>query len=221
MTSDSSSAAPSVERLRQRLRERRKGGCQYAPCHEYVPKQPEDYGYGSCKRCGWAEPEHIIDELVRVLDHERSLVAEIQRQGDEIEVLRMQLAACMAAALGNTPATVAERLPREHPYWSAAYHDVCNAVDREMTHRQRLEAAEAEIQRLTDALKTYGQHKFDCEIERGTEMEREQRMWNRIKGRCEWCGNERHDSSNGACQLTRLCTCEFTDALTAQKPEQP
>lgn len=50
----------------------------------------------------------------------------------------MKLAACSAAALGNTPATVAERLPREHPYWSASYDDVCKAVDREMAYRQQL-----------------------------------------------------------------------------------
>jgi len=48
--------------LVQRIKARRTNGGE--PCPEYVPKKPEDYGYGSCKRCGWAEPEHCIDQLL-------------------------------------------------------------------------------------------------------------------------------------------------------------
>jgi len=40
---------------------------------------------------------------------------------DELETERMRLAACMAAALGNTERTVAERIARDHPYWSASW----------------------------------------------------------------------------------------------------
>lgn len=61
--------------------------------------------------------------------------AEATRQ--ELENERLRLAACTSAAWGNTPATVALRLPAGHPYASASYFDVCAAVDREM-------AAEAE-----------------------------------------------------------------------------
>lgn len=64
----------SSDTLAQRLKYRRKGGCQYAPCAVYVPKSPDDYGYGSCTQCGWSEPEHLIDELAarcRELEEER------------------------------------------------------------------------------------------------------------------------------------------------------
>ena len=57
---------------------------------------------------------------------------------DELETERMRLAACMAAALGNTERTVAERIARDHPYWSASYKAVCDAVDREMALRAAL-----------------------------------------------------------------------------------
>ena len=58
----------------------------------------------------------------------------------QVETLDLKLAACMTAALGNTPEAVAQRIPREHPYWSASYGDVCAAVDREMALRARVEA---------------------------------------------------------------------------------
>jgi hypothetical protein len=53
----------SASDLIARCKARRKGGCDYPPCPTYEPKTPADYGYGSCERCGWTEPEHIIDEL--------------------------------------------------------------------------------------------------------------------------------------------------------------
>ncbi len=62
---------------------------------------------------------------------------------DELERERMRLAACMSAALGNTPSTAAERIGRDHPYWSASYGCVCDAVDREMALR-------AEVSRLRE-----------------------------------------------------------------------
>jgi hypothetical protein len=86
----------------------------------------------------------------------------------------------MSAALSNTPFTAAERIGRDHPYWSASYGCVCDAVDREMAlraevsrlrealaeetedaaqwlreegiERKRAEAAEAEVSRLQQAL---------------------------------------------------------------------
>lgn len=63
----------------------------------------------------------------------------------ELETERMRLAVCTAAALGNTPEAVAQRLPREHPYWSASYGDVCAAVDREMALRARLTQLETAL----------------------------------------------------------------------------
>jgi hypothetical protein len=54
---------------------------------------------------------------------------------NEAERLRMQLAGCGVAAMGNTTQEVAKRLDRSSPYWSASYGDVCAAVDREMRLR--------------------------------------------------------------------------------------
>jgi hypothetical protein len=80
------------------------------------------------------------------------LRADRDRLREEREVGEMQLAACMAAALGNTPETAAERIGPGHPYYSASYGDVCRAVDREMKLREEIAAKDAEIQRLKDAL---------------------------------------------------------------------
>ncbi len=66
----------------------------------------------------------------------------------ELERERMRLAACMSAALGNTPDAVAQRIGPEHPYWSASYGDMCKAVDREIELR-------AEVSRLREALDRY------------------------------------------------------------------
>ena len=61
-----------------------------------------------------------------------------QVEADELETLRMMLAACTTAAIGNTLSTVARRLQPGHPYYSASYRDVCDAVDREMALREEL-----------------------------------------------------------------------------------
>jgi hypothetical protein len=53
--------------LRARL-EKRREGTETSPCQKYQCDDPCDYGYRSCQRCGWAEPEHLIDELAAFLD---------------------------------------------------------------------------------------------------------------------------------------------------------
>jgi hypothetical protein len=63
----------------------------------------------------------------------------IMGKGDELEVERMRLAACGVAALGNTKGTMAERITKDNPYWSASYGDVCSAVDREVLYREALD----------------------------------------------------------------------------------
>ena len=62
----------------------------------------------------------------------------------ESELHGLQMAAISAAALGNTLTTATDRIRRDHPYWTPAYQDVCDAVDREMAHRARAERAEAD-----------------------------------------------------------------------------
>lgn len=51
----------------------------------------------------------------------------------------MQLTAITVAAMQNTRGDVAERLDRDHPYWSVAYMDVCHAIDREIMWREIVE----------------------------------------------------------------------------------
>lgn len=70
--------------LTDRVKARRtRGG---APCPKYEPKNPEDYGYGSCKRCGWAEPEHVSDELLE----------KCERQEDQLREVRVFLSKLLA-----------------------------------------------------------------------------------------------------------------------------
>jgi hypothetical protein len=67
---------------------------------------------------------------------------------EELTTERLRLAAVTSAALGNTRANQAARLTWEHPYWSASYGDVCDAVDREIEHREALEKLQHENERL-------------------------------------------------------------------------
>lgn len=48
----------------------------------------------------------------------------------------MQMAAVCTAAMMNTRESAKERIGKDNPYWTQAYQDVCDAVDREMTHRE-------------------------------------------------------------------------------------
>ncbi len=81
---------------------------------------------------------HIKDEKAfadQLLDAQQQIAALMA----ERETLELKLSACSVAALGNTPATVAERIAPSHPYYSASYGDVCNAVDREIIYREALD----------------------------------------------------------------------------------
>lgn len=60
----------------------------------------------------------------------------------------MELAAISTASIQNTRLTIKDRITKENPYWTVAYGDVCNAVDREMNHRQNLEKMEAILKRI-------------------------------------------------------------------------
>jgi hypothetical protein len=65
------------------------------------------------------------------------LTSDYDPKDAELETLRVQLAACGVAAMANTPATVAQRLSRDSPYWTASYGDVCRAVDKQIELRDR------------------------------------------------------------------------------------
>jgi hypothetical protein len=63
----------------------------------------------------------------------------------DLETERMRLAACGVAAMANTPASVAERITADSPYYSASYGDVCSTVDREMALRADVEKLRQQV----------------------------------------------------------------------------
>ena len=87
--------------------------------------------------------------------------AEIERLRAELERERMRLVACSVAAIQNTRKSARDRITSESWAWSASYGDICRAVDREITERERAERAEAErdtlaaIVRAADAMREH------------------------------------------------------------------
>ena len=70
---------------------------------------------------------------------------------DELEILRMQLAACGVVARANTPESAQAARQMLPEYRSASLEDVEAAVDREMELRQALLLLEFEISAVIDA----------------------------------------------------------------------
>lgn len=60
----------------------------------------------------------------------------------------MQLAAISTASIQNTESTIKDRIPRENPYWTVAYSDVCAAIDREIKHRNDLKSVREMVSRF-------------------------------------------------------------------------
>ena len=79
---------------------------------------------------------------------------ENQKQPEPIdyETYVMQLAAISTASLQNTENSRKSRLPRSNTYWTAAYSDVCDAVDREIRWRNACEKARAILDRYLAGL---------------------------------------------------------------------
>lgn len=72
-----------------------------------------------------------MNSMDKLIEDMRNKILEIQ----ELHV--MQLAAISTAALQNTEASKSERIGKYNPYWTVAYQDVCDAVDREILERNR------------------------------------------------------------------------------------
>lgn len=81
---------------------------------------------------GQAALDESNNEILRLKD-------EIEKLSTELEHERLRLAACATAALQNTREGQTRRLERSSPCWSASYHEVCCAVDREIEHREMSE----------------------------------------------------------------------------------
>lgn len=94
---------------------------------------------------GWCHPMNSHKEmdtnLVFAIADEvtKWLVAALRA---EVERMTMQAAACMTAAFQNTRDSAKERIGRDNPYWTQAYQDVCDAVDREIEWRERAQSSE-------------------------------------------------------------------------------
>lgn len=67
---------------------------------------------------------------------------------EDNDILRTQLALCGIAADANTAERAAkDRISKDNPHYCENYENVCNAVDREMKLRERIEA----LERIEDA----------------------------------------------------------------------
>lgn len=75
--------------------------------------------------------------------------AELEAKDREIEKLRIQLAACGVAALSNTRKAIEEQgIDKDNPYYSASYSDVCDAVNREIEHREEIEGLKSGFDKI-------------------------------------------------------------------------
>lgn len=75
----------------------------------------------------------------------------VRRAGEAEELHRMQLSAISVLALMNTRESAAlHRIDNSNPCWTPSLQDVYDAVDREMTERERAEAASSRAAELRD-----------------------------------------------------------------------
>jgi|JI10StandDraft_1071094.scaffolds.fasta_scaffold71748_2 hypothetical protein len=83
-----------------------------------------------------AEHDEIISDLIARQRRKVELAAERDSLRAEVEQLRVQLAGCGVAAMGNTRAAIAKAIKPGEYGWSASYGDVLRAVGREIALRE-------------------------------------------------------------------------------------
>lgn len=83
-----------------------------------------------------------INQQAHIIAQRDTTIAE---QADEIERLRMQLAACGVVALSNTPESAKNARIMHPDYMSASCEDVARAVDREMELRAEIAESKGEL----------------------------------------------------------------------------
>jgi Protein of unknown function (DUF551) len=76
------------------------------------------------------------------IKHISTQAARIAELADELETERMRLVACGVVAMQNTETSKAERIGKDHKYWSASYGDVCRAIDAEIALQTKNEELE-------------------------------------------------------------------------------
>jgi len=108
--------------------------------------QPTDESIATAAQC-WC------DKTTENIEMDTRLGMVFARRLDELKELHnMQLVAVMTATLQNTETSIKDRLDKNNIYWTTAYQDVCNSVDREMRERERAEKAERERDLLRKAV---------------------------------------------------------------------
>lgn len=84
----------------------------------------------------YTNEEYVAARIADALNHAPSS----EKQAQVIDEPTAQLlAAISVASIQNTRTSAKERIGRDSPFWTAAYDDVCKAVDREMAHRENAE----------------------------------------------------------------------------------
>ena len=96
------------------------------------------------------ERDALRDTLQDVRGHYERVCKERDALKADAEQLRVQLAGCGVAALGNTEASKLQRAKPEDYGYSESYAEVCRAVDREITQRKVLEQALKELTTIFD-----------------------------------------------------------------------
>lgn len=81
------------------------------------------------------------------------MTAEISKLKNLEEQRIMELAGISTASIQNTEESKKERIPRDNPYWTVAYGDVCVAVDREIKLREKAKALEEKCRNLEEELR--------------------------------------------------------------------
>jgi hypothetical protein len=84
---------------------------------------------------------NTLEKLKSILEILSAVQIQIK---EERELHIMQLAAISTASIQNTRQSAKARIDQSSPYCTQAYLDVCRAVDREMQHRENLEAVNEE-----------------------------------------------------------------------------
>lgn len=82
-------------------------------------------------------------------------VIEHQAYTDLEEKNIMQLAGISTAAMQNTDSTIKDRIDKTNPYWTVAYQDTCDAVDREMKLRKEYADLKHQTDQMREALEFY------------------------------------------------------------------
>jgi hypothetical protein len=70
----------------------------------------------------------------------------------------MKLAGVSTACLQNTEKTIKDRIDKSNPYWTVAYGDVCDTVDREM----KLRTENAKLRGALEKIKREAGNSHDC-----------------------------------------------------------